>query len=246
LEAKTNHALLAVKDLCAGYGPITVLKGVYLEVHPGEIVALIGANGAGKSTLLRTISGVIKPAQGSVEFVGEPIQRLREDKIVQRGIVQVQEGRGILSRMTVLENLELGAFTRADYEGISADLNRVFEKFPILRQRQHQLGGTLSGGEQQMLAIGRALMARPKLLLMDEPSLGLAPFLVREIFRIIMDLKQEGRTILLVEQNARKALQCADRAYVMETGRIVLEGRGEELLHSPEVQQAYLGGRTLS
>jgi branched-chain amino acid transport system ATP-binding protein len=246
LEAKTNHALLAVKDLSAGYGPITVLKGVRLEVHPGEIVALIGANGAGKSTLLRTISGVIKPAQGSVEFVGEPIQRLREDKIVQRGIVQVQEGRGILSRMTVLENLELGAFTRGDYAGISADLNRVFEKFPILRQRQHQLGGTLSGGEQQMLAIGRALMARPKLLLMDEPSLGLAPFLVREIFRIIMDLKQEGRTILLVEQNARKALQCADRAYVMETGRIVLEGRGEELLHSPEVQQAYLGGRAVS
>jgi branched-chain amino acid transport system ATP-binding protein len=245
LEAKTNHAMLAVKDLSAGYGPILVLKGVHLEVHAGEIVALIGANGAGKSTLLRTISGVIKPAQGSVEFVGEPIQRLREDKIVQRGIVQVQEGRGILSRMTVLENLELGAFTRGDYEGIREDLNHVFEKFPTLRQRQRQLGGTLSGGEQQMLAIGRALMARPKLLLMDEPSLGLAPFLVREIFRIIMDLKQEGRTILLVEQNARKALQCADRAYVMETGRIVLEGSGEHLLHSPEVEQAYLGGRVV-
>jgi branched-chain amino acid transport system ATP-binding protein len=238
--------MLAVKDLSAGYGAITVLKGVYLDVHQGEIVALIGANGAGKSTLLRTISGVIKPERGSVEFVGEPIQRLREDKIVQRGIVQVQEGRGVLSRMTVLENLELGAFTRGDQDGIREDLNRVFDKFPILRQRQHQLGGTLSGGEQQMLAIGRALMARPKLLLMDEPSLGLAPFLVREIFRIIMDLKREGRTILLVEQNARKALQCADRAYVMATGRIALEGRGEELLHSPEVQQAYLGGRAAS
>jgi branched-chain amino acid transport system ATP-binding protein len=238
--------MLAVKDLSAGYGPIMVLKGVSLEVRRGQIVALIGANGAGKSTLLRTISGVVKPAQGSVEFVGEPIQRLREDKIVQRGIVQVQEGRGILSRMTVRENLELGAFTRSDQDGISEDLSRMFEKFPILRQRQHQLGGTLSGGEQQMLAIGRALMARPKLLLMDEPSLGLAPFLVREIFRIIVDLKQEGRTILLVEQNARKALQCADRAYVMETGRIALEGSGEELLHSSEVRQAYLGGRAVS
>jgi branched-chain amino acid transport system ATP-binding protein len=246
LVVKTNHAMLAVKDLFAGYGAITVLKGVHLDVHPGEIVALIGGNGAGKSTLLRTISGVIKPMRGSVEFVGEPIQRLREDKIVQRGIVQVQEGRGVLSRMTVRENLELGAFTRGDHDGIREDFSRVFEKFPILHQRQHQLGGTLSGGEQQMLAIGRALMARPKLLLMDEPSLGLAPFLVREIFRIIMDLKQEGRTILLVEQNARKALQCADRAYVMETGRIVLEGRGEELLHSREVQQAYLGGRVVS
>ena len=246
MEPKTNGTMLAIKELHAGYGPITVLKGVDLHVRPGEIVALIGANGAGKSTLLRTISGVIRPRRGVIEFQGEPIQRLREDKIVQRGIVQVQEGRGILSRMTVRENLELGAFARGDADGIAQDLERLFTKFPVLRTRQYQRGGTLSGGEQQMLAIARALMARPQLLLMDEPSLGLAPFLVREIFRIIADLKREGRTILLVEQNARKALQCADRVYVMETGRIVLEGSGQELLHSPEVQRAYLGGRVVS
>ena len=244
MEQRTDGALLAIRDLYAGYGAITVLKGIHLAVHTGEVVALIGANGAGKSTLLRTISGVIKAPHGVIEFAGHPIQRLREDKIVQRWIVQVQEGRAILTRMTVRENLELGAFVRRDTDGIREDLGRVFEKFPILRERQYQLGGTLSGGEQQMLAIGRALMARPQLLLMDEPSLGLAPFLVREIFRIITDLKAEGRTILLVEQNARKALQCADRAYVMETGRIVVEGRGEDLLHSQEVQQAYLGGRS--
>jgi len=238
--------MLAIQDLSGGYGSITVLKGVHLEVRPGEVVALIGANGAGKSTLLRMISGVIRPTRGVIEFLGDPIQRLREDHIVRRGIVQVQEGRGILSRMTVLENLELGAFTRTDSDGIANDLEHVFTKFPVLRERRFQRGGTLSGGEQQMLAIGRALMARPKLLLMDEPSLGLAPFLVQEIFRIIADLKREGRTILLVEQNARKALQCADRAYVMETGRIVLEGSGEALLHSPEVQRAYLGGRAVS
>jgi branched-chain amino acid transport system ATP-binding protein len=237
--------MLAIKDLYAGYGAIAVLKGIDLEVRPGEIVALIGANGAGKSTLLRSISGVLKPTRGVIEFQGQPIQRMREDKIVQRGIVQVQEGRGILSRMTVLENLELGAFTRSDVDGITQDLDLVFQKFPVLHERKSQRGGTLSGGEQQMLAIGRALMARPKLLLMDEPSLGLAPFLVREIFRIIIDLKREGRTILLVEQNARKALQCADRAYVMETGRIVLAGSGEKLLHSPEVQRAYLGGHVV-
>jgi branched-chain amino acid transport system ATP-binding protein len=245
LEPTTNRTMLAIKDLYAGYGAIAVLKGIDLEVRPGEIVALIGANGAGKSTLLRSISGVLKPTRGVIEFQGRPIQRLREDKIVQRGIVQVQEGRGILSRMTVLENLELGAFTRSDAVGITQDLDLVLQKFPILRERKFQRGGTLSGGEQQMLAIGRALMARPKLLLMDEPSLGLAPFLVREIFRIIIDLKREGRTILLVEQNARKALQCADRAYVMETGRIVLAGSGEKLLHSPEVQRAYLGGHVV-
>jgi branched-chain amino acid transport system ATP-binding protein len=237
--------MLAIKDLYAGYGAIAVLKGINLEVRPGEIVALIGANGAGKSTLLRSISGVLKPTRGVIEFQGQPIQRMREDKIVQRGIVQVQEGRGILSRMTVLENLELGAFTRSDVDGITQDLDLVFQKFSVLRERKFQRGGTLSGGEQQMLAIGRALMARPKLLLMDEPSLGLAPFLVREIFRIIIDLKREGRTILLVEQNARKALQCADRAYVMETGRIVLAGSGEKLLHSPEVQSAYSGGHVV-
>jgi branched-chain amino acid transport system ATP-binding protein len=245
LEPTTNSSMLAIKDLHAGYGAIAVLKGIDLEVHRGEIVALIGANGAGKSTLLRSISGVLKPTRGAIEFQGQPIQRLREDKIVQRGIIQVQEGRGILSRMTVLENLELGAFTRRDSGGIAQDLDLVFQKFPVLRERKAQRGGTLSGGEQQMLAIGRALMARPKLLLMDEPSLGLAPFLVREIFRIIVELKREGRTILLVEQNARKALQCADRAYVMETGRIALAGRGEELLCSPEVQRAYLGGHVV-
>ena len=236
--------MLRVSDLHVGYGAIRALKGVNLEVNDGEVVALIGANGAGKSTLLRTISGVLTPTAGDITFEGRSIRGLAEDKIVRLGILQVQEGRGILTRMTVQENLEMGAYGRSDRAGIRQDMEMVFAKFPVLRERRWQFGATLSGGEQQMLAIGRALMARPQLLMLDEPSLGLAPMLVNEIFRTIREFKRENRTILLVEQNARKALQCADRGYVLETGTIVLTDSGEALLKSEEVQAAYLGGRT--
>ena len=238
--------MLHVNDLHVGYGAIAALRGVSLEVSEAEVVALIGANGAGKSTLLRTISGILTPSRGDILFEGRNLRGMAEDKIVRLGILQVQEGRGILTRMTVQENLEMGAYGRSDKAAIRDDMEMVFDKFPVLRQRRRQLGATLSGGEQQMLAIGRALMARPKLLMLDEPSLGLAPLLVREIFRIIRELKREKRTILLVEQNARKALQYADRGYVMETGRIVLSGSGEALLKSDEVQAAYLGGAAKS
>ena len=236
--------MLRVSALHVGYGAIRALRGISLEVNEGEVVALIGANGAGKSTLLRTISGVLKPTSGDVLFEGRSLRGMAEDKIVRLGILQVQEGRGILTRMTVQENLEMGAYGRSDSKAeIRRDMEVVLDKFPVLRERRKQFGATLSGGEQQMLAIGRALMARPKLLMLDEPSLGLAPMLVREMFRIIRDFKQEKRTVLLVEQNARKALQCADRGYVLETGTIVLSGTGEALLKSEEVQAAYLGGR---
>jgi branched-chain amino acid transport system ATP-binding protein len=236
--------MLRVSDLHVGYGAIRALRGISLEVNEGEVVALIGANGAGKSTLLRTISGVLKPTSGDVLFEGHSLRGMAEDKIVRLGILQVQEGRGVLTRMTVQENLEMGAYGRSDNKAeIRRDIEAVLDKFPVLRDRRKQFGATLSGGEQQMLAIGRALMARPKLLMLDEPSLGLAPMLVREMFRIIRDFKQEKRTVLLVEQNARKALQCADRGYVLETGTIVLSGSGEALLKSEEVQAAYLGGR---
>jgi len=235
--------MLRVSDLHVGYGAIRALRGISLEVNEGEVVALIGANGAGKSTLLRTISGVLKPTSGDVLFEGHSLRGMAEDKIVRLGILQVQEGRGILTRMTVQENLEMGAYGRSDKAEIRRDMEVVLDRFPVLRERRKQFGATLSGGEQQMLAIGRALMARPKLLMLDEPSLGLAPMLVREMFRIIRDFKQEKRTVLLVEQNARKALQCADRGYVLETGSIVLAGSGEALLKSEEVQAAYLGGR---
>jgi branched-chain amino acid transport system ATP-binding protein len=234
--------MLRVNDLHVGYGAIAALRGASLEVNEGEVVALIGANGAGKSTLLRTISGILRPSRGDVTFDGRSLTGMTEDRIVRLGISQVQEGRGILTRMTVMENLEMGAYGRADKAGIRDDMEMVFEKFPVLRQRRKQFGATLSGGEQQMLAIGRAVMARPRLLMLDEPSLGLAPLLVREIFRTIGEFKREKRTILLVEQNARKALQCADRAYVLETGAIVLSGSGEALLKSDAVQAAYLGG----
>ena len=234
--------MLRVSDLHVGYGAIAALRGVSLEVNDGEVVALIGANGAGKSTLLRTISGMLTPSRGEVVFEGRSLRGTAEDKIVRLGILQVQEGRGILTRMTVLENLEMGAYGRSGRAEIRNDMEMVFGKFPVLRERRKQFGATLSGGEQQMLAIGRALMARPKLLMMDEPSLGLAPLLVQEIFRIIVDFKREKRTILLVEQNARKALQCADRGYVLETGAIVLTGSGPSLLERDEVQAAYLGG----
>ena len=236
--------MLRVTDLHVGYGAIRALKGVSLEVNDGEVVALIGANGAGKSTLLRTISGLLKPTTGYITFEERSIRGMAEDKVVRLGILQVQEGRGILTRMTVQENLEMGAYGRSDKAGIRRDMEIVFDKFPVLRDRRRQFGATLSGGEQQMLAIGRALMANPKLLMLDEPSLGLAPMLVSEIFRTIMDFKREGRTILLVEQNAKKALQCADRGYVLETGTMVLSGSGADLLDSQEVQAAYLGGRT--
>jgi branched-chain amino acid transport system ATP-binding protein len=236
--------MLRVSALHVGYGAIRALRGISLEVNEGEVVALIGANGAGKSTLLRTISGVLKPTSGDVLFEGHSLRGMAEDKIVRLGILQVQEGRGILTRMTVQENLEMGAYGRSDNKAeIRRDMEVVLDKFPVLRERRKQFGATLSGGEQQMLAIGRALMARPKLLMLDEPSLGLAPMLVREMFRIIRDFKREKRTVLLVEQNARKALQCADRGYVLETGTIVLSGSGEALLKSEEVQAAYLGGR---
>src|SRR5216117_2945303 len=219
--------MLHVSDLHVGYGAIVALRGASLEVKEGEVVALIGGNGAGKSTLLRTISGILTPSRGDVMFEGRSLRGMAEDKIVRLGILQVQEGRGILTRMTVQENLEMGAYGRSDKAGIRHDMEMVFDKFPVLRERRKQFGATLSGGEQQMLAIGRALMARPKLLMLDEPSLGLAPLLVRKI--------------LLVEQNARKALQCADRGYVIETGTIVLTGSGEALLKSDGVQAAYLG-----
>jgi branched-chain amino acid transport system ATP-binding protein len=234
--------MLHVNDLHVGYGAITALRGASLEVKEGEVVALIGANGAGKSTLLRTISGILTPTRGEVMFGGRSLRGMAEDKIVRLGILHVQEGRGILTRMTVQENLEMGAYGRSDRAEMRRDMEMVFDKFPVLRQRRTQFGATLSGGEQQMLAIGRALMARPKLLMLDEPSLGLAPLLVREIFHIITEFKREKRTILLVEQNARKALQCADRGYVIETGTIVLSGSGEALLKSDAVQAAYLGG----
>ena len=234
--------MLRVMDIHVNYGAIRALRGVSLEVNEGEVVALIGANGAGKSTLLRTISGVLRPVSGDVTFAGRSVRGMAEDHVVRLGLLQVQEGRGILTRMTVQENLEMGAYCRSDSAAIRQDMEVIFDKFPVLRQRRKQFGATLSGGEQQMLAIGRALMARPKLLMLDEPSLGLAPMLVNEIFRIIMEFKHEGRTILLVEQNAKKALQCADRGYVLETGTIVLTGSGEALLKSEEVQAAYLGG----
>jgi branched-chain amino acid transport system ATP-binding protein len=234
--------MLSVLDIHVNYGAIRALKGISLEVNEGEVVALIGANGAGKSTLLRTISGVLRPLSGDITFEGRSVRGMAEDRVVRLGLLQVQEGRGILTRMTVQENLEMGAYCRSDKAEIRQDLDMIFEKFPVLRQRRKQFGATLSGGEQQMLAIGRALMARPKLLMLDEPSLGLAPMLVNEIFRIITDFKREGRTILLVEQNAKKALQCADRGYVLETGSIVLTGSGETLLNSEAVQAAYLGG----
>lgn len=237
-----NGEILTVENLSASYGKIEALRGVNLKIHEGEIATLIGANGAGKSTLLRTISGILKPKTGTVRFRGEALTNLPANRIVQLGVIQVQEGRGILGYMTVLENLELGAYTRSDRKNIQKDLGELLMRFPLLDERRHQLGSSLSGGEQQMLAIARALMARPQLLMMDEPSLGLAPKLVNEVFSIIQSMKEEGKTILLVEQNARKALQCADRGYVMETGEIVMEGSAQALLDSQRVKEAYLGG----
>ncbi|BCJ61264.1 ABC transporter ATP-binding protein [Micromonospora endophytica] len=233
--------LLEIEDVSLLYGRIKALHGISITVNEGEIVALIGANGAGKSTTMRAISGIRPVASGSIRFAGEDITKLRADLRVRRGLCQAPEGRGIFPGMTVLENLDMGAYTRRDRAEVAKDLARVLELFPRLQERRKQVGGTLSGGEQQMLAVGRALMSRPKLLLLDEPSMGLAPMLIQQIFSIITEINEQGTTILLVEQNAQQALARAHRAYVLETGRIVKEGTGAELLHDPSVKEAYLG-----
>lgn len=233
--------MLRLNEVWTYYGRISALKGVSLEVPEGAIVALLGANGAGKTTLLRTISGVVPAARGTIEYLGKPIEKTAPDRIVKLGISQSPEGRQVFTDCTVLENLKLGAYTRRDKPKIKADLEGVFEHFPRLRQRSNQLAGTLSGGEQQMLAIGRALMSRPKLLLLDEPSLGLAPLLVKEIFQIIQEINRSGVTVLLVEQNAYLALNIAAFGYVLETGKVVLAGTGENLRQNEEVKHSYLG-----
>lgn len=234
--------MLEIKDLNVHYGAIHAIKGISLTVNDGEIVTLIGANGAGKTTTLRTISGLEKPTSGTIFLDGRDITNTSAQERVKMGISHVPEGRRIFSNLTVLENLELGAYLRKDKEGIAKDLEMVYEHFPILLDRKKQAAGTLSGGEQQMLAIGRALMSRPQILFLDEPSMGLAPLLVQEIFDIIKNINEAGTTILLVEQNASMALQIAHQAYVMETGSIVLSGTGAELMQSDEVKKAYLGG----
>ena len=233
--------LLELQDVHSYYGNIHALKGISLTVDKGEIVTLIGANGAGKSTTLRTISGIIKPRQGTVKLAGERIDQLPAHKVVERGVLQSPEGRRIFPRLSVQENLEMGAFTRTDKDGIAEDMERVFGLFPRLKERATQKGGTLSGGEQQMLAIGRALMGSPKVLLLDEPSMGLAPVLVEQIFSIIKDINAQGITILLVEQNALMALGIAHRGYVLQTGQIVLADSAQGLSENETVQKAYLG-----
>ena len=235
-------AMLEVKGINVYYGAIHAIKGISLSVEEGEIVTLIGANGAGKSTTLRTISGLLKPKTGEINFFNKNIAGMPAHKIVREGISQVPEGRRIFAEMTVEENLELGAFTRSDKDEIQNDFKMVFGRFPRLEERRTQLAGTLSGGEQQMLAMGRALMSRPKLLLLDEPSMGLAPLLIREIFNIIVDINKTGTTVLLVEQNANMALSIANRAYVLETGRITISGDAKELAASEDIRKAYLGG----
>jgi branched-chain amino acid transport system ATP-binding protein len=234
-------ALLEVDNIHTYYGNIHALKGVSISVDKGEIVTLVGANGAGKSTTLNTICGILKPRQGEVRLNGESLNTFKPHEIVAKGVSQAPEGRRIFSRLTVMENLEMGAYARSDRKGIAQDLERVFAIFPRLKERAHQVGGTLSGGEQQMLAIARALMARPRVLLLDEPSMGLAPILVQEIFSIIREINQQGTTILLVEQNVNMALQIAQRGYVLETGRVVLQGSAKELRENPQVRAVYLG-----
>ena len=233
--------ILKVENINVYYGAIHAIKGVSFHVDEGEIVTLIGATGAGKSTTLQTISGLLRSRTGSIEFCGENIYKLPPHKIVEKGLAQVPEGRRIFLQMSVQENLDMGAYTQSG-AGVGEDIERVFEQFPRLKERRRQIAGTLSGGEQQMLAIGRALMSRPKLLMLDEPSMGLAPILVEQIFEIIQSLHKSGTTILLVEQNAQMALSVADRAYVMETGAISLSGTGRELAESDQVKKAYLGG----
>ena len=234
-------AMLEVKDLKVYYGMIQAIKGVSFHVDEGEVVALIGANGAGKTTILHTVSGLLSPKEGSVTFEGKDIVKIPGHKIVSMGMSHVPEGRRVFSQLTVLQNLKMGAYTRKDKEEITQTLKTVFEHFPRLEERQNQIAGTLSGGEQQMLAMGRALMAHPKIILMDEPSMGLSPIFVNEIFEIIKQVSKAGTTVLLVEQNAKKALSIADRAYVLETGNIVLEGKASDLLNNDSIKKAYLG-----
>ena len=234
-------SMLKVKDLKVNYGGIEALKGISFDVEQGQIVTLIGANGAGKSTTLRAISGLVKTASGAINFLGRDIIPFNAQQVVAEGIAMVPEGRRVFDNLTVKENLKIGAYLRKDKEEIESGIEDIYQRFPRLKEREWQLAGTLSGGEQQMLAVGRAMMARPKLLMMDEPSLGLAPLVVRDIFAIIRDLKSEGITILLIEQNANAALRCADQAYVLETGSITMSGTGAELLADQRVRDAYLG-----
>lgn len=235
-----NNSILTIENLSVFYGHISAVRNVSLEAREGEIIGLIGANGAGKSTIMKAVLGVQRSSSGSIRFLSKDITRMSTERIVASGIVYVPEGGGVLPFMTILENLQLGAI---HYKGdLNVRLKQVFERFPILEERQHQLAGTLSGGERQMVAVARALMSAPKLLMLDEPSLGLAPKVVTGVFNIVVDLKKAGYTILLSEQNARKTLQCADRAYVLQTGDIMLQGVGKELLDNPDVQRAYLSG----
>lgn len=236
-------ALLEIDNVHAYYGNIHALKGISVRVDEGEIVTLIGGNGAGKSTTLRTICGLMRPREGKITFRGEDLRRYKANHLVSKGIALVPEGRGVFAKMTVTENLELGAFHRSDKDGIAQDIENAFRLFPRLGERRNQYAGTMSGGEQQMLAIARGLMAKPKLMLLDEPSLGLAPLITKELFRIIAELRHAGQTVLLVEQNARAALKLADYAYVIETGNVVLEGEAKALLADKRVQAAYLGGK---
>ena len=234
-------AMLEIKDIEVYYGVIQALKGISFEVNQGEVIALIGANGAGKTTTLQTITGLLQAKKGSISFEGKDITRTPANNIVKLGIAHVPEGRRVFSNLTVYQNLRMGAYTRADKNEIEESLNLVYERFPRLQERKNQMAGTLSGGEQQMLAMGRALMSKPKLIVMDEPSMGLSPIFVNEIFDIIRKVSAEGTTVLLVEQNAKKALSIADRAYVLETGQIVLSGKAEDLLKDDSVKKAYLG-----
>lgn len=234
-------AMLEIKDLSVYYGVIQALKGISFEVNEGEVIALIGANGAGKTTTLQTITGMLSPKSGSILFEGTDITKVPGHKIVSMGMAHVPEGRRVFAQLSVYENLKLGAYTRSDKTEIAETLQRVYQRFPRLKERKNQLAGTLSGGEQQMLAMGRALMSHPKIILMDEPSMGLSPILVEEIFSIIQDISSGGTTVLLVEQNAKKALSIANRAYVLETGKIVMNGDADNLLHDPAIRTAYLG-----
>lgn len=234
-------AMLEIKDLEVYYGMIQAIKGVSFEVNEGEVIALIGANGAGKTTILHTITGLLAPKKGSVMFEGKDITKIPAHKIVSLGMAHVPEGRRVFANLTVYENLKMGAYTRKDKAEIEESLQNIYKRFPRLEERKNQLAGTLSGGEQQMLAMGRALMSRPKIILMDEPSMGLSPILVNEIFDIIQEVSKGGTTVLLVEQNAKKALSIADRAYVLETGSIALSGNAQELLNDDSIKKAYLG-----
>lgn len=235
-------SMLKVENLSVHYGMIQAVRDVSFEVNEGEVVSLIGANGAGKTTILRTLSGLVRPSSGRIAFLGQEIQKMPAQKIVASGLSQVPEGRHVFPGLTVMENLEMGAFLKKNREENQANLKKVFSRFPRLEERKNQDAATLSGGEQQMLAMGRALMSTPKLLLLDEPSMGLAPIFIQEIFDIIQDIQKQGTTVLLIEQNANKALAIADRGYVLETGKIVLSGTGKELAASDEVRKAYLGG----